>query len=292
MPSTPAPLTIGYSPCPNDTFIFHALLHGAVGREASLCFAPEALADVETLNEWAFARRLDVTKLSFHAFGHVLDDYVLLDAGSALGRGCGPLLVAREQCEVAALAGKKIAIPGRYTTAAMLLRLFAPHCDNLVVMRFDRIMPSIAAGEVDAGVIIHESRFTYPFHGLTLVRDLGEWWEGESGHPIPLGGIVARRALGDAVIAAVARLVAASVRWAFAHPGDSRDYIRAHAQEMDEEVTRRHINLYVNDFSCQLGEAGRAAVAEFLRRGRMTGVLPAGRDDWFAGPVAVDDNGA
>jgi len=285
IPSAP-PLTIGYSPCPNDTFIFHALLHGVVGRESGLRFAPEVLADVETLNEWAMAGRLDVTKLSFHALGHVLDEYVLLDAGSALGRGCGPLLVARQPLARAALHEKKIAIPGRYTTAAMLLRLFAPQCDNLVVMRFDRIMPAVAAGEVDAGVIIHESRFTYPQHGLALIQDLGQWWEGETGLPIPLGGIVARRSLGDEVIAAVARLVAASVRRAFAHPDESRAYIRQHAQELDDRVTRDHISLYVNDFSRRLGEEGRAAVAEFFRRGRAAGVLPDGRDDWFAGPVA------
>ncbi len=275
------PLTIGFSPCPNDTFIFHALMHGLVA-DPCIGFARELLADVETLNEWAMAARLDVSKISFHAFGHVLDDYVLLAAGSALGRGCGPLLVAGRPLTIDDLDGKRVAIPGNYTTAAMLLRLFAPRCGNLVVMRFDRIMPALAAGECDAGVIIHESRFTYPQYGLQLIQDLGAWWEGVSGHPIPLGGIVAKRALGEETIGRIQQLIRESVRWAFAHPDDSRPYIRQHAQEMDEQVTRNHIGLYVNSFSEDLGEKGVAAVGEFIRRGRAAGVIPAGRDDWFA----------
>jgi len=277
----PAPLSLGFSPCPNDTFIFHALVHGLVGRPG-LRFAPPLLADVETLNEWAMAGRLHVTKLSFHALGHLLDDYVLLDAGSALGRGCGPLLVAGNPLAVDDLAGKRVAIPGRYTTAAMLLRLFAPHCEKLVVMGFEQIMPAIAAGTVDAGVIIHESRFTYRQHGLELIQDLGSWWEAESGHPIPLGGIAAKRSLGEEAIFGAQEVIRDSVRWGGRHPDASRAYIRQHAQELDEQVTRDHVGLYVNAFSEQLGGEGRAAVAEFLRRGREAGVLPAGRDDWFA----------
>lgn len=274
-------LSIGFSPCPNDTFIFHALMHGLT-IDPRVSFEKELLADVETLNEWALEGRLDVSKVSFHAFGHVLDEYVLLDAGSALGRGCGPLLVAGKALPAGDIAGLKVAIPGNYTTAAMLLRLFAPECDNLVVMSFEKIMPAIVAGEVDAGVIIHESRFTYSQHGLHLVQDLGSWWEESSGFPIPLGGIVARRSLGDEVIAVVQRLVRESVQWAFAHPDSSRQYIREHAQELDEQVTRDHINLYVNTFSEHLGENGVAAICEFLKRGRAAGVIPQGRDDWFA----------
>ncbi|MDH4321401.1 MAG: 1,4-dihydroxy-6-naphthoate synthase [Desulfobulbaceae bacterium] len=275
------PLSIGFSPCPNDTFIFHALMHGLVA-DPRIEFARETLADVETLNEWALSARLDVSKISFHAFGHVLDDYILLAAGSALGRGCGPLLVAGRPLSIDELADKRVAIPGNYTTAAMLLRLFAPRCGNLVVMRFDRIMPALAAGECDAGVIIHESRFTYPQYGLQLLQDLGAWWESVSGHPIPLGGIVARRALGCEKIGHIQQLIKESVRWAFAHPDDSRPYIRQHAQEMDEQVTRSHIGLYVNSYSEDLGAKGVEAVGEFIFRGRAAGVIPAGRDDWFA----------
>ncbi len=160
-------LTLGYSPCPNDTFIFHGLVHG-LATASGLNLAEPQLADVESLNEWALAGRLDVTKISCHALGHVLGEYRLLAAGAALGRGCGPLLVAREPISSAELTSRRIAIPGRLTTAALLLKLFAPHCTELVPMRFDLIMPAIVAGQVDAGVIIHESRFTYQQHGLLL----------------------------------------------------------------------------------------------------------------------------
>ncbi|MEW6500328.1 MAG: 1,4-dihydroxy-6-naphthoate synthase [Thermodesulfobacteriota bacterium] len=267
------PYTLGFSPCPNDTFIFHALVHGLVGGDCPPFAAPE-LADVETLNEWALAGRLDVTKLSFHAYGQVLDRYVLLSAGSALGRGCGPLLVARTALEQARLPELTIAIPGRYTTAALLLRLFAPRCTKLAVMRFDRIMPAVAEGRVDAGVIIHESRFTYPQHGLTLIRDLGQWWEAETGVPIPLGGIVARRSLGEATLRAIDRAIRSSVRLAFANPQAARPYIRQHARELDETVIAGHIGLYVNSYSEKLGAEGEAAVREFLRRGAAAGALP------------------
>lgn len=269
----PSPYSLGFSPCPNDTFIFHALVHGLVGGDCPQ-FAEPVLADVETLNEWAISGRLDVTKLSFHAYGQVMDRYVLLNAGSALGRGCGPLLVARKSLAQAALPGLTIAIPGRYTTAALLLRLFAPACTNLVTMRFDRIMPAVVSGTVDAGVIIHESRFTYPQHGLVMLQDLGQWWETLTGLPIPLGGIVARRSLGQAALCAIDRAVRASVRLAFGAPQAAMPYIRRHAQELDESVIASHIGLYVNDYSENLGPDGLAAVGEFLRRGSEAGVLP------------------
>jgi 1,4-dihydroxy-6-naphthoate synthase len=266
-------LSLGFSPCPNDTFIFHALMHGqACG--SSPAFGDAALADVETLNEWALAGRLDVTKLSFHALGHVLDQYVLLMAGSALGRGCGPLLVARENFSVAALPGLTIAIPGRYTTAALLLRMYSPVPLTIRVMRFDRIMPAIVAGEVDAGVIIHESRFTFQAHGLLLLQDLGVWWEQETGFPIPLGGIAAKRSLGKEKIQAIDRCIRASVSSAFAGPEAGMDYIRQHAQELDDKVIRDHIGLYVNQFSLDLGAEGVGAVREFLERGRQLGIFP------------------
>ncbi|MEW6593772.1 MAG: 1,4-dihydroxy-6-naphthoate synthase [Thermodesulfobacteriota bacterium] len=281
------PYSLGFSPCPNDTFIFHALVHGLLGGDTPRFAAPE-LADVETLNEWAFAGRLDVTKLSYHAYGHVADRYVLLSAGSALGRGCGPLLVARNVLDQAALPERTIAIPGRHTTAALLLKLFAPACGNLVTMRFDQIMPAIASGAVDAGVIIHESRFTYPQHGLRLIQDLGQWWEETTGLPIPLGGIAARRSLGDAAIRAIDRAVRASVRMAFDAPQAAMPYVRQHAQELDDTVIASHIGLYVNASSENLGAEGLAAVGEFLRRGAAAGVLPSLPDL----PLVVPSGGA
>jgi 1,4-dihydroxy-6-naphthoate synthase len=268
-------LTIGFSPCPNDTFIFHGLVHGLTGP-ACPSFAEPLLADVETLNVWAMEQaRLDVTKISFHALGHVLDDYVLLRSGGALGRGCGPLLVARQPMAARDLAGKKIAIPGRYTTAAMLLKLFSGADYETVPMSFETIMPSVARGEVDCGVIIHESRFTYAQHGLICLQDLGAWWENETGHPIPLGGIVARRSLGRELIRQIESCISQSVQLAFADAGKSRSYIKRYAQELDEQVIASHIGLYVNDFSQDLGQEGIAAVDEFLARGRDAGILPA-----------------
>lgn len=266
-------LTLGFSPCPNDTFIFNALVHGQTCGE-SLNFGEAILADVETLNEWALAGRLDVTKLSFHALGHLLDRYVLLMAGSALGRGCGPLLVAREKFSPSELPRLTIAVPGKYTTAAMLLRMYSPVALTTRVMRFDEIMPAIVAGEVDAGVIIHESRFTFQEHGLLLLQDLGAWWEQETGFPIPLGGIVAKRSLGKEKIQAIDRCIRASVSSAFASPEAGMPYIRQHAQELDDRVIKEHIGLYVNPFSLDLGEEGVAAVREFLERGRRLGVFP------------------
>lgn len=269
-------LSLGFSPCPNDTFIFHALVHGQHGQGcgSAPAFGEAALADVETLNEWALAGRLDVTKLSFHALGHVLNQYVLLMAGSALGRGCGPLLVARENFVPAALPRLTIAIPGQYTTAALLLRMYSSAPLTTRVMRFDQIMPAIVAGEVDAGVIIHESRFTFQAHGLLLLQDLGAWWEQETGFPIPLGGIAARRSLGKENIQAIDRCIRASVSSAFASPEAGMPYIRRHAQELDDKVIRDHIGLYVNPFSLDLGEEGVGAVREFLARGRQLGVFP------------------
>jgi 1,4-dihydroxy-6-naphthoate synthase len=268
-------LSLGYSPCPNDTFIFHGLVHG-LAEAAGLGLAEPVLADVETLNEWALAGSLDVTKISCHALGHVLSEYQLLNAGAALGRGCGPLLVAREELSPDELPRCRIAIPGRLTTAALLLKLFAPRCTDLVVMRFDLIMPAIVAGQVEAGVIIHESRFTYRQHGLLCLRDLGAWWEEESGAPIPLGCIVARRSLGRARLALIEQLLRASVQQAFADPGLSRDYVGSHARELDARVIAQHIDLYVNPFSLDLGAEGRAAIATLLAKGREAGLFPSG----------------
>ncbi len=266
-------LSLGYSPCPNDTFIFYALVHGKVDA-GGLAYASPRLEDVETLNDWAMAARLDVTKLSFHALGHVLDEYCVLAAGSALGRGCGPLLVARGHGEVESLRDKTIAIPGRFTTAALLLQMRLPDCTRLVEMRFDTIMTAVERGEVDAGVIIHESRFTYARQGLVCLQDLGSWWEESSGQPIPLGCIVARRSLGADRIRKIERALGESVNYGFTHPEECLPYIREHSQEMEPEVVQNHIRLYVNDFSRDLGVEGFAAIETFLERGRAVGALP------------------
>lgn len=263
---------MGFSPCPNDTFIFHALIKGLV-KEEGLTFS-ERLLDVEQLNQLALAAALDVSKVSFHLYGHIRDNYTLLPAGAALGRGCGPLLVSRDDCSVGSLRNKPVALPGRYTTAALLLRLFAPQLDNLIYMPFDRIIPAVAAGVVSAGVIIHESRFTFREHGLQQLADLGLWWESDSGCPIPLGGIVARKSLGDELIAVVSRLIGESIAHAQADPLAPREYIRAHSQEMSAEVCAAHIGLYVNDFSRDLGEEGRRAVKVLMERGEAAGLLP------------------
>jgi 1,4-dihydroxy-6-naphthoate synthase len=266
-------LSLGYSPCPNDTFIFHALVHGLVSADG-LAFEPR-LEDVETLNRLAAEAVLDVSKVSYGAIPHLVRDYVLLRSGGALGRGCGPLVVARREIDPAELAGLRIAIPGRSTTANLLLRLFAPDAAPGIERVYSDIMPAVARGEVDAGLIIHESRFTYPQHGLVKVVDLGEWWERTTGLPIPLGGILARRDLGADAIRAIDDAMRRSVEHAFADPAASRPYVRAHAQEMDDAVTQQHIDLYVNQFSADVGSDGERAIRELFARARTAGVIAA-----------------
>jgi len=267
------PLTLGYSPCPNDTYIFYGLTHGKLALPG-IELAPPLLEDVETLNSWAIQKKLDITKLSFHALGHVMDEYCVLSAGSALGRGCGPLLVARPGFDAAALGDAKIAIPGRLTTANLLFRMYSPESHDLLELRFDEIMSAVKNGEVDAGVIIHESRFTYAAQGLVCLQDLGQWWEESTSHPIPLGCIAARRSLGRERIEQIDKAIHDSIVWADEHPGDCLPYIRQYAQEMDERVMQNHINLYVNDYSRALGTDGKAAIETFLRLGREAGILP------------------
>ncbi|HEU4560682.1 MAG TPA: 1,4-dihydroxy-6-naphthoate synthase [Longimicrobium sp.] len=264
-------LSLGFSPCPNDTFIFHALVKGIV-RAPGLALQ-ERLEDVETLNRLAAEGALDVSKVSYGAIPHLVRDYVLLRSGGALGRGCGPLVVTRDEAASGDLAGKRIAIPGRNTTANLLLRLFAPGAAPGIEMVYSDIMPAVARDEVDAGLIIHESRFTYPQHGLVKVVDLGEWWERTTGLPIPLGGILARRDLGEPLIRVIDHALRQSVEHAFADPAASRDYVRAHAQEMDDEVTRQHIDLYVNQFSIDVGDEGERAIHELFARARAAGII-------------------
>ena len=273
-----APLSLGYSPCPNDTFIFYALVHGRVPAAPAV---QEVLLDIETLNGMAARSELDVVKVSFHALGHLLDDYCLLRSGGALGRGCGPLVVARESLEPGELAGLRVAIPGKRTTAALLLRLFAPGLERTVEMPFHRIMGSVRDGDADAGVIIHESRFTFQRCGLCRVLDLGEWWEQTTGHPIPLGGIAARRRLGAGEIHRLEDGLRRSVEYAHAHPEEVRSYVAGQAQEMDPDVMEAHIELYVNDHTLDYGGDGRAAIEELMTRAEKEGILPAGGPPLF-----------
>jgi 1,4-dihydroxy-6-naphthoate synthase len=263
-------LSLGYSPCPNDTFIFYALAYEKV--RGSLQFS-EILRDVETLNRMAQRSELDVTKVSFNAFGHLRDDYCLLRSGSALGRGCGPLIVAKKKIYDPELAEKTIAIPGKMTTAYLLLLLFDPDITKVVEMPFDRIMNAVSLGIVDAGLIIHEGRFTYPGYGLVQIIDLGEWWERETGLPIPLGGIIAKRELGAEVINEVDRMLKKSVEFAFAKRSLTHGYIREHVQELDNEVIDQHIGLYVNDYTLNIG-GGVIAVEELLKRAEKLNLIP------------------
>lgn len=265
-------LSLGYSPCPNDTFIFYALAHGRVSLPGAR--VEERLEDVETLNQLACRGLLDLTKISYHALGHLRDRYALLRSGGALGRGCGPLVVARSPMTMAELRDKTIAIPGRLTTANLLLQLHDQGYQNLAVMPFDLIMDAVAQGRVDAGVIIHESRFTYAAKGLVAVEDLGAWWERATGLPIPLGGILARRDLGAELIRQADDAIRRSLAYAFAHPEEPRAYMRAHAQELADQVMESHIALYVNEFSLDLGDEGEAAIRELFRRAEGRGLIP------------------
>jgi 1,4-dihydroxy-6-naphthoate synthase len=254
-------LTFGYSPCPNDTFAFHALAHGLV--DAPFRVRP-VLLDIEELNRRAHTGEFDLTKLSVGAFAAVGDRYRMLRSGAALGHGVGPLVVARTTMSLEAAARGPIAIPGRETTAFRLLGLAAPALGAVVEMRYDRILRAVAEGEVAAGLIIHESRFTYAEHGLTQVIDLGDWWERDTGLPVPLAGICARADLDPAVVAAMASAIRASVQHAFDHPEASRAYVRVHAQEMSDAVCDQHIALYVNRHSLDVGEDGMRAIARLV----------------------------
>jgi 1,4-dihydroxy-6-naphthoate synthase len=264
-------LTIGYSPCPNDTFIFYALVHGKV-KVPGVTFR-ERLEDVETLNRMALDGRLDLTKISYHALGHLREQYALLRSGGALGRGCGPLVVARPGTKLADLKNDVIAVPGRLTTAYLLLRLFDPTIEQVKIMTFDRIMEAVSTGEAIAGLIIHESRFTYPLYKLEKLLDLGEWWERYSGLPIPLGGILGKRSLGRDTLLGVEEGIRKSLQYSRAHTDEVMDYCKRHSQEMDPAVMKSHIDLYVNDFSLDLGDEGLAAVRRFFAEAESRGVF-------------------
>jgi 1,4-dihydroxy-6-naphthoate synthase len=256
-------LSFGFSPCPNDTFAFDALVHGRV--EAPFTAVP-ALHDIEQLNALARDGRYELTKLSFGALAGLGDRYTMLRTGGALGHGCGPLVVAREAASLEQAAAGRIAIPGWDTTAYLLLRLAAPALGEVVEVRYDAILDAVAGGEADAGLIIHESRFTYADHGLVEVADLGAWWESQTGMPVPLAAICARNDVGAELRGAAEDAIRRSVEHAFAHPLESLEYVRANSQELSDEVCRQHIDLYVNEFTRDLGDDGLAAVAALLSR--------------------------
>jgi 5,8-dihydroxy-2-naphthoate synthase len=254
-------LTFGFSPCPNDTFAFHALVHGLVAAPFRV---HPVLLDIEELNRRAHEGVFDLTKLSFGAFGAVGDRYRLLRSGAALGHGVGPLVVAREPTSLETAARGRIAIPGRETTAFRLLRLAAPDLGEVVELRYDRILAAVVDRHVDAGLIIHESRFTYAERGLVQTADLGDWWEAQTGLPVPLAGIGARADLDMETVRAAEAAIRASIEYAFASPTASRAYVRAHAQELSDEVCDAHIALYVNEHSLDLGDVGMRAVNKLV----------------------------
>ncbi len=277
-------LRLAYSPCPNDTFVFRAWAQGLIPGAPAV---EERLEDIDTLNLLALQDKADVIKVSMHAFAHLRETHALLHCGGAMGRHCGPLVVAPKDGRLrpapslqrmAVLADElariRVAIPGELTTAALLAGLLTGGLRQPVVMPFDRIMPAVASGEVEAGVIIHESRFTFGSYGLRRLVDLGEWWEETSGLPIPLGGIAVSRALDVAVQAEVERAVRSSVEHAQADPEAAMEYVREHSQEMDPTVCRAHIDLYVNDFTLDYGEEGEAAIKQLLDATSCLGVTP------------------
>ncbi|HUV50136.1 MAG TPA: 1,4-dihydroxy-6-naphthoate synthase [Anaerolineae bacterium] len=273
-------LTLGYSTCPNDTFIFYALAHNLINR-SGLAFKIE-LADVETLNQQARAGGFDISKLSFAAIGHLLDTYGVLRSGSALGRGCGPLVVARPGFNLNQIDSKKIAVPGMWTTACMLLGLYLFKKPDAVPMPFDLIMPAIKRGELDFGVIIHEGRFTYKNYGLISLLDLGKWWEEKTSLPIPLGGIAIRRDIAPEIALKVENAIRESTLYGFKHRIETDGYIKKYAMEMSSAVIRGHIDLYVNDFTIEIGEQGKEAIEALFEMARSRGILPESKKPVFA----------
>lgn len=257
-----APLTLSFSPCPNDTFIFEALVHGTIDTEG-LSFHTR-LEDVETLNQEALNGTSDITKLSYAVLPAVLDRYRVLNSGSALGKGVGPLLVQRADEPAAIRENFCVALPGEHTTAHRLFTLAYPQVSNKVFIRYDQIEEAVLRGQTHTGVLIHENRFTYADKGLVLIQDLGDFWEKQSGQPIPLGGIVVSRALPSALQQTIDRLIRRSIDYAFEQYPLLSDYVRLHAQEMSEAVMRQHIDLYVNAYSLSLGDVGRKAIIRLL----------------------------
>ncbi|QJD84481.1 1,4-dihydroxy-6-naphthoate synthase [Cohnella herbarum] len=268
-------MKIAYSPCPNDTFVFHALVHGLIPGAPSF---EVTYADIHITNNLAASSNdLDIMKISYAALPWILPEYKLIPCGGALGRGCGPLvLTAGGDGNAASLSGKRVAVPSERSTAYLLFRLWAARnvpggVGEIVVMPFHEIMPAVRDGIMDAGLVIHEARFTYQNYGLSQVVDLGNWWEGDTGLPIPLGAIIARRSLD---LSAIREWIQASVEYAWNNPEASRSYVMEHAQEMDPSVAQSHIDLYVNEFTADLGDDGFAAVTTLLQRAMDEGLVP------------------
>jgi len=284
-------LTLGFSPCPNDTFIFDALIHHKIDTEG-LDFEVH-FDDVETLNQKAVNHELDITKLSFHAFAHVADKYALLDSGSALGFGVGPLLICKDESlldlETLAAKGKdlRIGIPGKLTTANFLLGIAFPEMQHKEIMVFSEIENALLEDRIDIGLIIHENRFTYASRGLHKILDLGSHWESLTGCAIPLGGIVISRTLSKEIQLKVNRLIRKSVEFAFANPKSGIDFISSHAQAMDQEVMYKHIDLYVNKYSIDLGKEGRKAIDILFEKAEATGLIPAVPASLYVKPDTV-----
>jgi len=262
---------LGFSGCPNDTFIFYALINNKIDFDLNFKYL---VADVEELNKRVILKDLDVSKVSFHLFGYMSDEYVILPSGSALGRGCGPLLISKKQYSLEELSKKVIAIPGKWTTAHLLLKLLLPDLEQTQIMYFNEIPDAVASGKVDAGVIIHESRFTYQKKGLVCISDLGKWWEDTTGSVIPLGGIIAKRDLGTEILTKISNAIKESIVYAFSHKAECMPFIKRYAQELDDEVIKKHIDLYVNDFTIDLGEEGKKALTMLYNIGHEKGIFP------------------
>ena len=259
-------LTMAYSPCPNDTFMFHDVAAG--GLSLADYQVATHLHDVETLNQAALKATYDLTKISFHTY------LLVLNAGAALGFGCGPLLVARTAIPLSELPACRIAIPGELTTAHLLLRLMAPTAKRKLFVTYDQVMDRVLTNEADCGIIIHETRFVYQDAGLACLADLGQWWEQETGCPIPLGCIVARKSLGPAMISDLETLIRQAIRRSFANPAETARYVQDHARETSRAVQEQHIKMFVNDFSLDLGDTGRNAIAKLETLARKAGIIP------------------
>jgi 1,4-dihydroxy-6-naphthoate synthase len=269
-------MKIAFSPCPNDTFVFHAWVHGLIPGAPKL---DVTYADIDITNRLAAGSNgLDVLKISYAALPWVLSEYALLPCGGALGRGCGPLVLTNKtgDQDPAVLSGRRVAVPSERSTAYLLFRLWAAKhvpggVGEIVILPFHEIMPAVRDGQVDAGLVIHEARFTYPSYGLTQLVDLGTWWEADTHLPIPLGAIVARRSLD---LNAIANWIRASVEYAWSHPEASREYVLRHAQELSPEVAKAHIDLYVNEYTANIGETGYEAITALLSRAAEEGLVP------------------
>lgn len=274
-------LRLGLSPCPNDTFVFHALLSGLVDT-GGVTFEP-VIEDVESLNERMLRGELEVTKASFAAFAHARERYAALRTGAALGRGNGPLVVAPRPTKPFELGDRRVLLPGALTTAALLFHGFHPECDDTPSMRYDQILGALLRGDAEAGVVIHELRFTYRERGLHLVEDLGARFEGTTGAPVPLGGVFVRRDVPARVASDVERWVGESLAAARRDPSASREFVRRHAQELDDGVTAAHIGLYVNEYSADIGDEGADAVRRLLLLAERADRAPASAQPLFVG---------